>query len=98
MSIRSVLTIGLVAAALALGAGARAHDDPSAAPHEHDEPSQGCAMHAKAMQGMKSRQQREAYCRAHSDCMSHNCGGMGAHEQPKTPPAPPQPEAKQPKS
>lgn len=98
MSIRGVLVVGVVAAALTLGAGARAHDDPSAAPHEHDEPAPGCAMHAKAMQGMKSSQEREAYCRAHSDCMSHNCGGMDAHqhEMKQPAPAPAVPDAKKP--
>jgi len=98
MSIRSVLVIGLVAAALALGAGARAHDDPSMPPHEHDEPSQGCAPHVKAMNGMKTPEEREAYCHAHPDCASHSCGGMGMHEHGTTPAKPAQPEAKKPKS
>jgi hypothetical protein len=97
MSIRSVLGAGLVAAALALGAGARA-DDSSKTPDGHGGPSQACSEHAKAMHGMKTPEQREAYCRAHSDCMSHNCGGMGSHKHGQTPPVPPEPGPQKPKS
>jgi hypothetical protein len=101
MSIRGVLSIGLVAATLSLSSSARAEQKalPSGEPSES---AQACTHHLKAMHGMSTDKQREAYCHAHKDCMSHDCGGMGAHghehgpvdpsdpkAQPKAPPIPP---------
>jgi hypothetical protein len=96
MSIRSVLSIGLVGAALALGSGARA-EDPKSTPAETDEAAQSCAHHVKAMHAMGTDKEREAYCHAHKDCVSHNCGGMGAHEHGAGPIDPPEPKAPAPK-
>jgi hypothetical protein len=75
MSIRGVLSIGLVASALALGAVARAEDPPKP-PAEPGAAAPECAHHMKAMHGMGTDKQREAYCSAHKDCVRHDCGGM----------------------
>ena len=75
MSIRSVLAIGLLGAALVLAGAARA-DDPPKPQAEPGEAAQQCAHHMKAMHGMSTEKQREAYCHAHKDCMSHDCGGI----------------------
>jgi len=92
MSLRGVLSIGLITAALALGASARAEDPPQP-PAEPGGSAQSCAHHVKAMHGMSTDKEREAYCHAHNDCMSHDCGGMGAHEHDKGPVDPPGPKA-----
>jgi len=47
---------------------------------------------------MKTPEKREVYCRAQTDCMSHDCGSMGTHGHGQTPAQPAQPEAKKPKS
>ena len=94
MSIRDSLSIGLVVAALAL-AGAAGAAEPAPPPAEPGANAQACAHHMKAMHAMGSAKEREAYCHAHKDCMSHDCGGMAAkgHEHgPADPPSsPPQP-------
>jgi hypothetical protein len=32
-----------------------------------------CAAHVKAMKGMKTSAEREAYCKDHEDCVSNKC-------------------------
>jgi hypothetical protein len=32
-----------------------------------------CSAHIKAMKGMKTSADREAYCKEHEDCMSNKC-------------------------
>lgn len=77
MTIRGTLSIGLIATLLTLGGIARAEDPPKP-PAEPDAAAQACAHHMKAMHAMGTDKEREAYCHAHKDCMSHDCGGMGA--------------------
>ena len=77
MTIRGYLSVGLISAALAL-AGVAHGEDPAKPPAEPGGSAQECAHHMKAMHGMGSDKEREAYCHAHEDCMHHNCGGMGA--------------------
>jgi hypothetical protein len=76
MSIRVSLSVGLISAALALAGVARGEEatKPPAAPGSAP---QECAHHMRAMHGMQSDKQREAYCHAHEDCMRRDCGGMG---------------------
>ncbi len=93
MSIRDILSIGLVTAALTLGGVSRAEDSPKPA-GEPGAAAQDCAHHMKAMHSMGSDKQREAYCHAHKDCMSHDCGGMGAMSHEQGPVDPPGPKAK----
>ena len=92
MSLRGVLSIGLISAALAVGAVARAEDPPKA-PTEPGGSPQSCAHHVNAMHAMSNDMEREAYCHAHKDCMSHNCGGMGAKGHGQGPVDPPGPQA-----
>ncbi len=92
MSIRGVLSLGLVAAALAFGGVARAEDPPKA-PSAPGGTAESCSHHVRAMHGMSSDKEREAYCHAHRDCLSHNCGGMGAKQHGKGPVDPPEPKA-----
>ena len=93
MSIRGVLSIALLAVTLSLGWVARAEDPPKP-PAEPSGSAQACAHHMKAMHGMSTDKQREAYCHAHKDCMSHDCGGMAAKEHGKGPVDPPAPAPK----
>ncbi|MEX2208379.1 MAG: hypothetical protein WEF50_19340 [Myxococcota bacterium] len=93
MNIRSTLPIGLIATLLALTGIARA-EDAAKPPAEPGSSAQACAHHMKAMHAMGTDKQREAYCHAHKDCMSHDCGGMGAKEHGKGPVDPPSPSPK----
>lgn len=92
MSIHGVLSIALIAATISLGSAARAEDPPNA-PADPSGSAQACAHHVKAMHGMSTDKQREAYCQAHKDCMSHDCGGMGARTHERGPVDPPGPKA-----
>jgi len=85
----------MLAPATAPAGDARA-EDAAKPPPAHGAASASCAKHAKAMHDMKSGADREAYCRAHADGMSHNCGGMGTHGHRQTAPAPAKAEPKQP--
>jgi hypothetical protein len=41
-----------------------------------------CSAHIKAMKGMKTAAEREAYCKDHEDCMSNKCmSHMSAHHK-----------------
>ena len=93
MTIRGTLSIGLITATFALCGTARAEDPPKP-PAEPGAAAQDCAHHMKAMHGMSTDKQREAYCHAHKDCMSHDCGGMAAKEHGKGPVDPPAPAPK----
>ncbi|HTO07328.1 MAG TPA: hypothetical protein VMR86_09770 [Myxococcota bacterium] len=78
MSVRIVLLI----AALVLAGGnfAGAADKPA---------KSVCAEHVKAMKGMKTADERTAYCKEHADCESNHCmSKMGHHKSAKKSTAP----------
>ena len=72
MSLRTALAIA--AAVLVTGfsfaadAGTKAKDPDKAA----------CTEHTKKMNAMKTSTERDAYCKEHEDCMSHNCTRFAA--------------------
>jgi hypothetical protein len=76
MSIRGLIVIGMIVTASAFSARA----DDAAKPTTKGKSSAACAEHAKAMHGMKTHAEREAYCKAHEDCMAHHCAGGGEHK------------------
>ena len=65
---KSVRT-AFVIAAFVLGSGLSAATF-AATPAKAPSP---CAAHVKAMKGMKTSAEREAYCKDHEDCMSNKC-------------------------
>ena len=65
---KSVRTL-FVIAAFVLGSGVSAAAF-AATPAKAPSP---CAAHIKAMKGMKTPAEREAYCKDHEDCMSNKC-------------------------
>ena len=65
---KSVRT-AFVIAAFVLGSGISAAAF-AATPTKAPSP---CSAHIKAMKGMKTSAEREAYCKDHEDCMSNKC-------------------------
>jgi hypothetical protein len=63
---KSVRT-AFVIAAFVLGSGV------SAAAFAATKAPSACSAHIKAMKGMKTSAEREAYCKDHEDCMSNKC-------------------------